>query len=551
MQALVGCVLAMAVTMVLMPLLIRWSAVLGVDDRPEPRKVHKVAVPRVGGIAMAAGILIALAMWGDPIRPLHAVMAGIGVLLVFGVWDDRVTLPAGPKLAGQAIAAVVAMAWGGIGLSNITLVERTALPKFIAVPLTFLFLVGSTNAFNLADGLDGLAGGMAFLCLAGTGLLAYTVGNVAVGSACLVLMGALIGFLRFNTHPARVFMGDCGSQLLGFSAAVLTLLLTQDPQNQLSTALPLLLLGTPIVDTLMVMSERLAEGRSPLVADRRHIHHRLLALGFLHGEAVCILYGLQGLMLVVAWLLRYAPDLTVTIAFGGFSVTVIALLWAARRYGWVIRQVCHPDSIGTRNVPSLQIVSDRRWQRHAAAAAGICAIVALVGYAIWVLVIGAPLSPQEHWLALALAAILFAGFIIRRKFGDLRWTDKLALYPAATLLVFLTKFGATSGSGGWFERLDLALFPLLFVAMLVSLRAAGARIFRVTPLDLLVVLLVVTIPNLPDSVANSRSIGVSVVELIVLLYSIEAVSLMTSRRWAWLSAGSAGILVALSLRGFV
>src|SRR5208283_5137445 len=275
MKTLLGFVLAMSLTMLLIPLLMRWAAPLGFLDQPEARKVHTTPVPRVGGIAMAVAVLLALLIWGITTPAMQALWAGIAILLAFGVWDDRRPLRAASKFVGQAIAALVMMGWGGLRISSLTLTERMMLPAWISLPLTFLFLVGCTNAFNLADGLDGLAGGMAILCLCGTALLAYTVGNNAVGSVAVLMVGALIGFLRFNTHPARVFMGDGGSQMLGFSAAVLALLLTQDQQIPLSTALPLLLLGMPIIDTLMVMSVRLLRGFSPFIADRRHVHHRL------------------------------------------------------------------------------------------------------------------------------------------------------------------------------------------------------------------------------------------------------------------------------------
>ena len=154
-------------------------------------------------------------------------------------------------------------------------------------------LVGITNAINLSDGLDGLAGGVTFLSLAAIAVLTY----IAVDAGFMLLatmsiMGSILGFLRFNTFPARIFMGDGGSQFLGFSAGVLAILLTQSSNTALSPALPLLILGLPILDTLMVMGERIYEGRSPFVADRKHIHHRLLALGFHHYEAVVTIYAL-------------------------------------------------------------------------------------------------------------------------------------------------------------------------------------------------------------------------------------------------------------------
>src|SRR5262245_22323853 len=235
---MLGFLLSMSVTMALIPPLMQVAARYRFLDAPDQRKVHTTPVPRVGGIAMAAGTL-------------HA-----------------------------------------------------------------------------------LAGGTALLSLSALALLAFTSGTPFVGAVAVVIVGAILGFLRFNTHPARVFMGDGGSQILGFSAAVLAVVLTQDETTPLSSALPLLLLGIPIIDTLMVMTQRLLEGRSPFQADRNHIHHRLLALGFDHHEAVVAIYVLQGTLFVVAWFLRYESDPTIIVVFTAVALATIGVLQVAARTGW-------------------------------------------------------------------------------------------------------------------------------------------------------------------------------------------------------------------------
>jgi UDP-GlcNAc:undecaprenyl-phosphate GlcNAc-1-phosphate transferase len=553
MHTLVGFVVAMCVTMVLIPLLMRWSLVLGVQDIPDPRKVHRVPVPRVGGIAMAVGVLLALVIPGGSTRAIQALWVCILILLIFGVWDDRKTLPAGPKFAGQALAVLIAMMWGGISISSATLYERMPLPGWFAVPMTFLFLVGGTNAFNLSDGLDGLAGGMATLCLSGTALLAYTVGNTIVGGTALIMVGALIGFLRFNTHPARIFMGDSGSQVLGFSAATLTLLLTQDPQIPLSTALPLLLLGVPIVDTLMVMTERLLEGKSPFLADRRHIHHRLLALGFEHWEAVCLLYLLQCCLFVVAWYLRYASDGSVIVAFAVSSAFIIVPIRAAQYLGLQVRR----STSGSGLVAAKSArVAEPHSKRSVRSIALIVLGVVLVIYSLWVLVAGARMSSDEQVLAVALAALLCTRLVLRWRDPDAGWIDKIALYPTAALALFLARQNS-SALGQWLTPLaggrplsqvvEWFVYPIMAIAIVVSLRGSSDRNFRVTPLDVLVLLIALTIPNLPNSIASVRPLGISIVELVLLFYSLESVSLAAGRSWRWLSAAAASFLICATL----
>lgn len=554
MQTLMGFMLAMSVTMVLIPLLMRWAVPLRILDMPEARKVHATPVPRVGGIAMTAGVLLSLLLWGASGRAMHALWMGIAMLLVFGVWDDRKTLTAGPKFAGQVLAVLIAMFWGGVSISSLTFAERMPVPSWVALPLTFMFLLGGTNAFNLADGLDGLAGGMAMLCLCGTALLAYTVGNAAVGAVAVVMVGALIGFLRFNTHPARVFMGDGGSQMLGFSAALLALLLTQDPRIPLSTALPLLLLGMPIIDTLMVMTERLLAGRSPFLADRRHIHHRLLALGFEHWEAVSILYLLQGCLFVAAWFMRYDPDLRVALSFAVFAALIIVPLRVAQHFGVRVRPVpAGPPAPAALIEPTMDPIG-RSARMSFQSIGGFALGAALATYAGWALLTGARPSRDVQILALSLAAILGGGLLLRWRRLDAAWTDKVALYSCAALANFLSRHGLPgalrlSGAHAAHGQLvEYVLYAVLALAMVACIRGSGERPFKVTPLDILVLLVVATVPNLPNSIASARSLGLTIAELVLLFYSLEALSLVAGRRWRWLSGAAVVFLIGLALR---
>jgi UDP-GlcNAc:undecaprenyl-phosphate GlcNAc-1-phosphate transferase len=554
MQIFLGFLLALSVTMVLIPLLMRWAVPLHILDMPDARKRHGMPVPRVGGIAMAAGVLLALLTGGVSTPAMHALWACIAIVLVFGVWDDRKTLRAAPKFFGQAIAVLIAMIWGGIRISSLTLTERMPIPEWIGLPLTFFFLLGCTNAFNLSDGLDGLAGGMAMLCLCGTALLAYTVGTLPVGWIAIVLVGALIGFLRFNTHPARVFMGDGGSQMIGLCAALLVLMLTQDPQIPLSTALPLLLLGMPIIDTLMVMVERLLAGSSPFVADRRHIHYRLLALGFEHWEAVSILYLLQGVLFVAAWFLRYETDLTVLLAFLTFGVLVIVPLRLAQHLGLHIRSAVSGgvDGPGTSDDkeerPGTAVSARHSFQKLGHLLLG----VGLAAYALWVLMTAQGLSSDVPLLALGLAAVLGFGLLLRRRATDALWSDKIALYSCAALAIFVSKRGLSVPLHGTLAMhshlIEYGLCALLATAIVICIRSSGARPFRVTPLDILVVLIVATVPNLPDSIASTSSLGVTVAELVLLFYALEALALAVGQRWRWLNGAVAVFLLGLALR---
>jgi UDP-GlcNAc:undecaprenyl-phosphate/decaprenyl-phosphate GlcNAc-1-phosphate transferase len=543
MQTLLGLILAMSITVVLMPLLMRWAVPLGIIDMPEARKVHAVPIPRVGGLAMGGGVLAAMLPWGFAAQPFQSLTLAIAVLLCFGVWDDRRSLGAAPKFAGQAIAALIVMFWGGVIIGVLTPSDRVPLPEWIALPLTGLFLLGGTNAFNLADGLDGLAGGMSILCFCGTALLAFTVGDVAVGSVAVIFVGAVIGFLRFNTHPARVFMGDGGSQVLGFSAAVLAIVLTQDPHAPLSTALPLLLMGMPIIDTLTVMTERLLAQRSPFKADRRHIHHRLLALGLEHWEAVSALYLLQGLLFVAAWYLRFASDLNVLLVFALFSALVVVPLRLAEYWQLPVRRVPQAGHGSNSAMPGR---GSAPWSGSLARGA---IGVALSCYALWILAFSVPASADIRLFALLLAIVLLVSTTWRWRQAEVSWVEKAALYSAAALAVYLGRH--VNGNAVPASLVEYALFPLLAVAVLMNFRSAAGRPFRLTPLDILVLLVVLTVPNLPNSIASASVTGVTVVELVVLFYSLEVISLTSIRGTRCLRAGAVILLLGLAARSWL
>ena len=213
-----------------------------------------------------------------------------------------------PRYVSGSAATVTVQVYGGVVIRFVPLWGLEPLPDYVAIPFTAFALIGITNAVNLADGLDGLAGGITLLSLGIIGILAYPTGDANVPLAAIAVIGSIVGFLRFNTYPARIFMGDGGSQFLGFSAGVLVVMLTQTSNSALSPALPLLILGLPIVDTGIVMAQRIREGRSPFSPDKNHIHHRLLALGLHHYEAVFVIYALQTLLVATAYFVRYESD---------------------------------------------------------------------------------------------------------------------------------------------------------------------------------------------------------------------------------------------------
>ncbi|MBL8267847.1 glycosyltransferase family 4 protein [Steroidobacter sp.] len=545
MDLMLAFLLAMSVTMALIPPLMQAAARWQFLDAPEARKVHTTPVPRVGGIAMAAGTLLALLLSGEFAQPMPAYLAGVLVLLGFGVWDDRVTLSAGPKLLGQVIAVLIIMVWGDVTIATMTLTERHELPSWIAWPLTFVFLIGVTNAINLADGLDGLAGGTTLLSLSALALLAFTSGAPFVGVVAIVIVGAILGFLRYNTHPARVFMGDGGSQILGFSAAVLAVVLTQDESTPLSSALPLLLLGIPIIDTLMVMTQRMLEGRSPLQADRNHIHHRLLALGFDHHEAVMGIYLLQASLFVTAWYLRYESDLTIIALFAALSLLTIGLLQLATTTRWRLRP---PNRNGTVGVT--RVSRSVAWLRAPSRLPRWSLLTLIVGISAYVVSVGlvSPEASSDVKIMAACVALGMLGLMATRwRQADAGWVLKAAVFVALVMAVYFDRQATT-----FLEQqmgLQVALFVGLAIAVVIRFRLASDGRFRVTPLDILVIFIAVAVPNLPGSVVSSATVGESIAKLVVLMYGVETLFGAAAYWWRVPSLAALVYLAVTSLHG--
>jgi UDP-GlcNAc:undecaprenyl-phosphate GlcNAc-1-phosphate transferase len=543
MDLLLPLILAAVVTVALIPILERRATALHVLDTPGGRKLHDRPVPRVGGIAMAAGLAVPLLLWLQLDRQAVALMCAGLVVFAFGVWDDRRDLPPATKFLGQCIAVAIVVFVGGVTVHSVTLAGRHELPVAVSIPLTFLFLLGTTNAINLADGLDGLAGGTTFLCVAAIAALSIGGGAIEITTVAIALMGSLLGFLRYNSHPARVFMGDGGSQLLGFVAGVLAVQLTQATDLPYSAALPLLLLGLPIIDTLTVMAVRIWEGRSPFSADRNHLHHRLLALGFDHFEAVAVIYLLQGALFVLAWQMRYSSDLTILLVFAACAAVVLGLLYLGHHSRWRWR--------GAGGIRLQEVVQERiPWLKapaHVPRWGNLIAWVLVSTYLLAIAVTATSIGRDVAWLAATLAALLAVAVL---RLVPLRMLGGLvhgAVFVAIAMAVYLDHIEPAKLAP--LKALKWVLFPTLAFAVMVRIRFWRERRFEVTPLDVLVVFLALVLPNLPGLKGAPSNVGLSVAKLVVLMYAAEMLIRHSERTRAALWVSAAVAAVAIALRG--
>ena len=521
MQLFLAFVVALSITAALIPLLARWAPFVGLTDAPGPRKVHSAPIPRVGGIAMAAGMLAPALLMLDMNAALNGMFAGLVLLLIVGVWDDRVEAAYWVKFLGQFAAVALCMEIGDIRIHTLAFGTPGELPGGFSWALTFVFLVGVTNAVNLSDGLDGLAGGMALLCLIAIALLATASGNTLVTFVSLIQAGAILGFLRFNTHPARVFMGDGGSQVLGFSTGVLAVLATQGESAAVSAALPLLLIGVPIIDTLGVMVRRLSEGRSPFASDRNHLHHKLLYLGFTHRQAVIIIYALQATLFLLAYFLRFESDWLICAVFVAFAFIVLGTLRWVGRAGWRLREgaeTTRPRPRYGSQLPGAHLQE----LALGAMAVGLATYVALT------LFHSGRVANDVGILCLTLLAAFLIVLGIARSENSRSWVDRGAAYVGVVMIVYLDQ--TTPAKSELAASLSWIALALTGAAALVRFWFSDARRFELTSLDVLVVFIAVVLPNLPGSIHLPDDLPAGIVKAVILLYVVEALLALELKR---------------------
>lgn len=501
--------IAMLVTMALIPPLMRVATRWQIVDLPNERKVHLHAVPRVGGVAMVAGAVLPPIVWLSSLPTVMGLLLGMAVILAFGVWDDRADLDYRLKFAGQILAAGIVW-WAGVQMVALPWVGELNAATSLAV--TVFVLLAVTNAVNLADGLDGLAGGSTLLSLAAIAVLGYAAEQATVVLVALAVMGSILGFLHFNTHPARVFMGDGGSQFLGFATGVLVIMLTQSDDSPYSLSLPILLLGLPILDTAWVMVQRLREGRSPFSADKNHIHHRLLAVGLDHYQAVFVIYVVQALLIIAAYYLREAPDMLILLCYAGFCVVIVVALSWADSHPLHLRAVGAAPTKGSSALALRGVTAVGERVLHWGVA--VAAVSLPIYLATGTLLANKP-APDTAWLAAGLVVMLAVWWWRRDR--PIGWLERSGVYLAAALSLYLVQ---RSGPDGVWAVFSNVYFALLAVTVVIAFRCARNHRFAATPLDFLVVFLAVVFPQVPG-----LEIGYAqdLTRLVILFYAIELV----------------------------
>ncbi|MCS7250892.1 MAG: MraY family glycosyltransferase [Anaerolineae bacterium] len=318
---------AIVIAMLLTPVARTVAFRIGMVDHPAPRKLHTRPIPLLGGVALYLAIIIALLMLEDRynLPQLAGILVGATAISFLGIWDDRWGLRPLIKLAGQIAVAGIVMATGVV-------VSLFPWP-ILNILITLLWLVGITNAFNLIDNMDGLSAGIGAVSAAFFLLLAALNGQYLVGTLSAAVLGACIGFLRYNFNPASIFMGDAGSMFLGFLMAVLGIKLRFPNSVAFVTwMVPVLVLGIPIFDTALVIFSRLRRGLNPLTTPGKdHLSHRLVRAGMTHRESVLALYLVQAALGALALFVAMAGMLESYLIGAIVGSVALWALWRLER----------------------------------------------------------------------------------------------------------------------------------------------------------------------------------------------------------------------------
>ena len=317
--------IAIIISFLATPLVKALAYKVGAIDVPKDgRRMHKTPIPRLGGLAIFLAFLLSTLLFAEIDRQMKGILMGAVIIVILGVLDDIMTLRALPKFFIQILAASIAGYHGCViqFVSNFNLFSDTLYINlgWLSVPVTIIWIVAITNAVNFIDGLDGLAVGVSAISAGSLLVIALMVaeGNIAIVIAAL--LGACIGFIPYNFNPAKIFMGETGSTFLGYILATLSIQGLFKMYAIISFAVPFLILGVPIFDICFAFLRRIAKGQNPMIADRGHVHHRLIDMGFSQKQSVAITYMITAILGLAAVVLTTSGEFKAMFLIGSVFI---------------------------------------------------------------------------------------------------------------------------------------------------------------------------------------------------------------------------------------
>jgi len=539
-------IFSLFLTVALIPIVRRMAFRVNLVDEPDERKVHVLPMPRSGGICMAMGAIVPVLIWVPIVdESLRAVLIGAALIVFFGVVDDIKNLKYTHKLLGQTAGSLVVIFWGDVRIHYLGNLLPTdfVLPFFISFALTLFFIVGITNAINLSDGLDGLAGGISMLSFISIGYLAYQCDKMELALMVTAVVGAVLGFLRYNTHPATIFMGDGGSQLLGFLCAVFTLILTQcnTPYSQVT---PLFLIGFPILDTLTVMVERIVNGVSPFKPDKNHFHHKLMKLGLYHSESVITIYIVQAVFISFAFALKFYSNGTNLIAFVALAGIIILLFEVARKKQFKFRK----DGGKLLASPSIFAIFGGR-------KIAIRIAFSVLKWGLFIIFLVQCVICKKMPGYMTGGALLFIALIIgvkRIKPDAIKEMLRVALYCTIPLLIYFS----TTSVGVWvtheMEIINNLSFIFIIFFVIATLNLTKRRKgFKVNPLDYLIFIVIIIFPNLPGINLETPLFKMMVAKNLILFFSYEVLLGELRNEDNFLNFSLMAAFAVIAIKGFI
>ena len=330
---LIAILLALALALVFTPWVRKVAFKIGAIDQPEQRKVHSKIMPRMGGLAVYLAFAAAVLFTQQLDDRLIGLLVGGLVIVLLGILDDTKGLPAKVKLVGQIAAAAVVIPFD-IQIDWITnpINGDSVYLGYWSIPLTIFWIISVTNAVNLIDGLDGLAGGTSFIAALTLAAVTWKMGGLGmeVAGLALILAAATLGFLKYNFYPAKIFLGDTGSMFLGYALSTLAVMGVAKAATAISVIVPMVILGIPLLDVVFAILRRYQSHRPIFQPDKEHLHHRMMALGFSHKQTVLAIYVVNLLLGISAFLLTVLSDSQAVLLLLILAVVIIV---AANKIG--------------------------------------------------------------------------------------------------------------------------------------------------------------------------------------------------------------------------
>ena len=533
-------------TLALVPPISRLAVSIGILDQTDERKIHTGSIPRLGGIAIFFSVLLSSLLFCSIERDIKGYLAGGIIIFLTGLSDDLQEISPRQKFLGEFVAVTVAIVMGGQSLpslGNLLGAGELFLGSF-ALPFTIVAMVGVINSVNLIDGLDGLAGGVSAIAALAFLLLAALAGNYNLMFITAALFGATLGFLKFNTHPAHIFMGDSGSLFLGYSLGYCAINLAVEGGGAVSPVAPLIVLALPIVDTIVVMAGRGRKRTGFFAPDTTHFHHRLLALGFSHSMTVALIYVQSYCFVVAAVIFRNTSDF---VLFYGL-VAVLALIYGNLRMMERERALLGNLWILSLKLPHLKLYNNPRLHRLyifflKSAKYLLAAVFSLTMF----------IPPVLRGDIGVIAGFLLALFLVvlgiskdqKRRFL------RFVLYFNGAFVIYLLQNYAEDVRLFGIPLLTVSdiLFGLLLLAglVLIAIRANPTAVLS-TPLEYFIIFLVISVPLLPEPLRRQHDLLMVAGKSVILFAAMKLAMKSRPRRNRKIIAAALVALLVVAVR---